>query len=82
MSFGESVFSAGFNEKTVKGDLHVKGKIRIPTRNQLQKVPEESGGLHAKVEAERLPSGATRPTRGPPISLVAMSVSHRLLGCI
>jgi hypothetical protein len=29
MSFGESVFPVGFNQKTAKGDLIVKGKHRI-----------------------------------------------------
>jgi hypothetical protein len=30
MSFGESVISAGFIQKTTKGDLFVKGNNRIP----------------------------------------------------
>jgi hypothetical protein len=30
MSFGESVFSAGFIQKTVKGDLIVKRNNEIP----------------------------------------------------
>jgi hypothetical protein len=30
MSFGESVFSAGFIQKTVKEDLIVKGNNEIP----------------------------------------------------
>ena len=61
MSFGESMFSAGFNQKTNKGDLNVKGKIRISLRNQLQKVLGDSKSHVTKAEAERLPSGATRP---------------------
>jgi hypothetical protein len=32
MSFGESVFSAGFIQKTVKEDLIVKGNNEIPPR--------------------------------------------------
>ena len=31
MSFGESVFSAGFNQKTVKEDLIIKGKYIVPS---------------------------------------------------
>jgi hypothetical protein len=30
MSFGESVFLAGFNQKTAKGDLFVKRNYGIP----------------------------------------------------
>ena len=30
MSFGESVFSAGFNQKPAKEDLIVKGKYGVP----------------------------------------------------
>jgi hypothetical protein len=30
MSFGESVLPTGFNQKTIKGDLHVRGNHIIP----------------------------------------------------
>jgi hypothetical protein len=33
MSFGESVFLAGFIQKTAKGDLFIKGNNRIPPQN-------------------------------------------------
>ena len=32
MSFGESVFLAGFNQKKAKEDLIVNGKYRVPPR--------------------------------------------------
>jgi hypothetical protein len=34
MSFGKSVFSAGFILETAKRDLFVKGNFRIPVQNQ------------------------------------------------
>ena len=40
MSFGESVFLVGFIQKTVKGDLFVKGNYGIPPRNRRVKTPE------------------------------------------
>jgi hypothetical protein len=40
MSFGEPVFSAGFNQKTVKEDLFVKVNHVYPPRNQFEKTPE------------------------------------------
>ena len=61
MSFGESVFSVGFNQKTVKVDLHVRFNCAYPQWNRHQKVPEDSRGLHTKAEGERLPSAAARP---------------------
>ena len=41
MSFGESVLSAGFNQKTAKEDLFVKGNYRIPPRKQSEKTLED-----------------------------------------
>ena len=61
MSFGESMFSAGFNQKNDKGDSNVKGKIRILMRNQLQKVLGDSRSHVTEAEAERLLGGAARP---------------------
>ena len=65
MSFGESVFSIGFNQKTVKVDLHVRFNCTYPQRNGHQKVPEDSGGLHIEAEGETPPGGAG-PTCKPP----------------
>ena len=48
MSFGESVFSAGFIKKTIKVDLHVRFNCANLQRNGHQKTLEDSGGLHTK----------------------------------
>ena len=89
MSFGESVFSAGFIQKTVKADLHVRINRAYLPRNGHQKVPEDFRGHHTEAGAEGLPCGASRPhlqaaqPLGPPISpCLIISVLHRLLGCI
>ena len=42
MSFGESVFSAGFNQKTIKEDLFVKRNHDIPQDKQRGKTLEDS----------------------------------------
>jgi hypothetical protein len=88
-SFSEFVFSAEFNQKTIKVNLHVRVNYAIPSQNQCGKVLEDSRGLHIIAKGEALPCGTGRPhlqatwPQGPPVSLlVAMSVSHRLLGCI
>ena len=89
MSFGESVFSVGFIQKTVKGDLFVKGNYGIPPRKQRGKILEDSRRLSTEVGPKGLPCGADQPhlqvarPLGPAVSLrVAMSVHHCLLGCI
>ena len=87
MSFGESVFSAGFIQKTIKGNLFVKGKFRVPPRNQHGNTLEHSRSHITEVRGKGMTCEVAqphvvRPPRGPPVSLVAMSVSHRLLGCI
>ena len=82
MSFGESVFSVGFIQKTVKGDLFVKGNYGIPPHKQRRKILEDCRRLSIEADPEGLPCTADRPL-GPPVSLrVAMLVLHRLLGCI
>ena len=88
-SFGESVFSAEFIQKTIKADLHVRINHAYPPWNGHQKVQKDSREHHTKAGAERLPGGADRPhlqaaqPLGPPVSLhVAMLVLHRLLDCI
>ena len=45
MSFGESMFSVGFNQKTAKEDLFVKGNHGMPPRNQRGKTLEDSRRL-------------------------------------
>ena len=82
MSFRESVISAGFFQKIIKVDLHVRFNHAYPPQNGHQKVLEDSGGLHTEAGDEMLTCGAAQPL-GPPVSLcVVMSVPHRLLGSI
>ena len=57
MSFGEFVFSAGFNQKTIKGDLFVKGNHGILPRNQRGKVPEDSRRLSTEAWLNPLTCG-------------------------
>jgi hypothetical protein len=89
MSFCESVFPAGFNQKITNEDLFVKGNYGIPPRNQRGKVPEDSRRLSTKGDHMSLTCGAAwphcqaaQPLVGPPISLFATLVLHHLLECI
>ena len=52
MSFGESVLSAGFNQKTAKEGLFIKGNHEIPPRNQHGKTLEDFRRLSTKAEPE------------------------------
>ena len=61
MSFGESVSSAGFNQKIIKEDLFVKGNHVNPRRNQFEKTLEDSRGQSTEAELESLTCGAGRP---------------------
>ena len=85
MSFGESMFPAGFNQKTAKEDLFVKGNYGIPPRKQRGKTLEDSRRLSTEADPETLTCGANWPhlQAGRPMGptwqpLVAMSVLHRL----
>ena len=85
MSFGESVFPVGFNQKTTKEDLIVKGKYGVPSWYLRGKALEHSRSHVTKAESKGMTCGATRPhyqvaqpPMGPPISQLRMSVSHRL----
>ena len=60
MSFGESVFLAGFIQKTIKEDLFVKGNYGIPQRKQRGKILEDSRRLSTEVDPEGLSCGAGR----------------------
>jgi hypothetical protein len=89
MSFGETMISTGFIQKIVKVDLDVRINRAYPPRNRHQKVLEDTKGHYTEAEPKWLPGVANQPhlqaTRplGPTVSLrVAMSVLHRLLGCI
>ena len=61
MSFSEYVFSVGFNQKTAKEDLFVKGNYGIPPRKQRGKTIEDSRRLYTKAEPVPLTYGAGRP---------------------
>ena len=82
MSFGESVFSAGFNQKTVKEDLFVKGNPGIPPCKQCGKTLEDSRRRITEAGQVSLTCGAARPMWVLPITLIVMSVLHRLKNCI
>jgi hypothetical protein len=82
MSFGESVFSAGFIQKTVKEDLIVKGNNEIPLRKQRENTLKDSRRLSTEDDRERVKCGASRPMGSTSQSLLRTSVSHRLLDCI
>ena len=85
MSFGESVFSAGFIQKTTKEHLIVEGNYGIPSRYLRGKTLEGSRRQITDAGLNPLPCGAGRPIGGaaqpmwaPPVSLLRMSVLHRL----
>ena len=61
MSFGESVFPAGFNQKTAKEVLIVKGKYGVPSRYLRGKILEGSRSHVTEAEGHPLTGGATRP---------------------
>jgi hypothetical protein len=82
MSFGESVISTGYIHKTVKGDLHVRGNLRIPPRVLRGKTLEDSRRLSTEAHPKGLPCGANQPMGSPYQPLIAVLVFHRLLGCI
>ena len=79
MSFGESVFLAGFNQKTAKEDLFIKGNHGNPQRDQRGKTLEDSRRLSTKAGLHLPASQPMGPSYQP---LFAMSVLHRLRVCI
>jgi len=82
MSFSESVFSAGFNQKTIKADLFVKGNHRIPPWDQCGKVLEDFRRLSTEENHKSLTYQAARPylEAARPLCqpLLATSVLHHL----
>ena len=89
MSFDESVFPVGFNQKTAKEDLFVKGNYIIPSRNRHGKTLEDSRRWITKAKPVSLTCGAGQPhleaaqPMGPPCQPpVAISVLHCLKDCI
>ena len=88
-SFGESVFSAGYIQKTVNGDLNIRINHTYPRWNQHQKLLEDNIGQSTMVEAKGLLGGVGRPypqggwPMGPPSQPpLRMSVLHHFLDCI
>ena len=61
MSFGESKILAGFNQKTAKEDLIIKGKHGIPPWYLCGKTLEGSRSHVTKAVDQRMTCGATRP---------------------
>ena len=89
MNFGESVFSAGFNQITAKENLIVKGNYGILPRYQRGKTLEGSRRRITEAGLNPLTCGAAPPMGGagqplwdPLISLLHMSVVHRFKDCI
>jgi hypothetical protein len=58
MSFGESVFQVGFNQKTAKEDLFIKGNHGISSRKQRGKTLEDSRRRITEAEPGTLTCGA------------------------
>ena len=89
MSFGEYVLLVGFNQKTAKEDLFVKGNHGIPPRKQRGKTLEDSRRLSTEAKPMPLTGGvgwphlqASQPVGSTWQSLVVTSVLHRLKDCI
>jgi hypothetical protein len=55
------MISAGFNQKTIKVDLHVRVNNVISPRNIRGKVLEDSRGHHTEAGGRTLPCEAGRP---------------------
>jgi hypothetical protein len=76
MSFSESVFLAGFNQKTAKEDLFIKRNYGIPPRELCGKVPEDSRRLSTKARHDPLTCGTGRPhlEAARPMAYVSLSL--------
>ena len=59
MSFGESVFLAGFNQKTAKEDLIVKVKYGVPSWYLCGKTLEHSRSHVTEAKSKGMICGAT-----------------------
>ena len=59
ISFGESVYSTGFIQKSIKVDLNVRINRNYLQRKQLQKVLEDSRRQTTEGEGERQPPPPT-----------------------
>jgi hypothetical protein len=65
MSFGESVFLAGFIQKTIKEDTFVKENYRIPSCKQHGKILEDSKTLSNEADPKGCHVGPIGPTYRP-----------------
>ena len=61
MSFDESVLSTGFNQKTTKEDIFVKGNYGSPPHKQRGKILEDSRRLSIEADPMPLSCGAGQP---------------------
>ena len=68
MSFGESVFSAGFMQKIIKGDQNDKLNHAYMSQKLLQKVSEDTRSHATEAEGRRLTCRLPGPL-GPPVML-------------
>ena len=59
MSFGESVFSAGINQKITKEDIFIKGNHGISPCNRRGKALEDSRRISTEAGHMSLTCGAT-----------------------
>ena len=80
MSFGESMFSAGFIQKNTKGGLFVNGNHVIPQQNRHGKTLEDSRSLSTEADPEGLPCGAgvVEPPKlyGPHVPVIVLQTSN------
>jgi hypothetical protein len=67
MSFGESIFPAGFNQKTPKEGLFVKENHGTLSRKQRQKTLEDSRRRITEAVAKPLTCGASHADRPFPV---------------
>jgi hypothetical protein len=82
MSFGESVFLVGFNQKTTKEDLFVKGNQSYPRWYLHMKTLEDSRRQITKAGHVCMTCGASQPMGPTCQPLHATSVLHYLKDCI
>jgi hypothetical protein len=65
MSFGESIFSTGFIQKTIKVDLDVRSNHTYQQQKQLQKVREDTRGQTTEEDRDRQTGGTTGRLASP-----------------
>jgi hypothetical protein len=78
MSFGESMISTGCIQKTIKGDLHVRGNQRIPPLELHGKTLEDSRRLSTEAGMRHCHVGSAGTTCRLPHPLAHLSASPLL----